>query len=138
MRTLIAMFGSIVLLLAPEGLSAADAPDPDKLLQERAATAREGMEVAEALYAAGQLLFDQVTVWARRLRDAELAIAKKPKDRVAALEAHLKQARKLEELADARQKELKAGTLEVTEMKYLRVEAEIDLEKAKKDSAPNR
>jgi hypothetical protein len=32
-------------------------------------------------------------------------------------------------------KQGKAGRLEVTEMKYLRVEAEIELEKAKKDAA---
>lgn len=128
----------LCVLLAAGSLSAVSADDPPdlaKLLKERVEVARTGMEAADAMFLAGRLTFDQVTVWSRRLVDAELAVAKNKRERVAALEEFVKRAKAHEDIAMARFRAGQASNLDVTEMKYNRIEAEVQLEKARKEGA---
>jgi outer membrane protein TolC len=114
---------------------AADAPDLKKLLQDRVEVARKGLKTSQAQVAAGQASMTLVVDWSRRLLRAELALADKKADRVAARERYLEILKEAERMAKARHDAGRASPVEYLEATYERQSAEIALarEKARKD-----
>jgi hypothetical protein len=80
--------------------------------------------------------YDDIWVWSKRVLEAELAVSTEKGERIAALEAHLKRAVRLEKFALREFGRGGFSSLNVLEAKYRRCEVEWRLaeEKAKPES----
>ena len=131
----------IVCLVGFVGATNAAGASPEDHVKERAKArlevARQGLALAvRGLEGEGAEDYDDIWVWSKRVLKAELALSTTKAERIAALEAHLKRAVKLERIA---MREFDRGgftRLSVIEAKYRRSDIETRLaeEKAKSES----
>lgn len=106
------------------------------LAQERVATAAEGFRIAKQSYGQGLRSFDELGTWSRRQAEAALDPAIPAAQRIELLEQHVKQAQEVERVAAQRHQAGMGGQDEAIGAKYLRLEAEIWLARAR-DAQPN-
>ncbi len=122
--------------LLAAGLAWGEAPDKAtlaevrKLQEKRRDVLRDALEGHEKLYQAGRAELGGVIETSRHLLEAELALAAKDAERIAAHQRHLKTARALVELAMAKKKVARGTEVDVLDARALALEAEIGLLKA--------
>src|SRR5262245_33090168 len=76
--------------------AAAEPPDVKDLLKKQLETATRAMELADQEYRLGRRGIENTIVWAKRVRDAKLALSENKNDRIAAHEAYVKRVQDLE------------------------------------------
>jgi hypothetical protein len=108
------------------------------LAKERIATAADGFRLAQQGYAQGQRSFDELGTWSRRQAEAALDPSVPAAQRVELLEQHVKQSQEVERVAAMRHRAGLGGQDEAIGAKYLRLEAEIWLARARENGQPNR
>jgi hypothetical protein len=123
---------STLLPAAPAPEPGGAAPDPAirKLQAELVATTKEFLAFRRAQATAGKIPLSELREAAKRLRDAELAYATKPAERVA---AHLAYFALSVEVDEQTVSKFEAGAIsqgEFYDIRATRLEAEIDLRKA--------
>jgi hypothetical protein len=101
------------------------------LAQERIEAAAEGFRLVKQGYAQGQRSFDELGTWSRREAEAALDPAIPAAKRIELLEQHVNQAKELERVAAQRHQAGMAGQDEAIGAKYLRLEGEIWLARAR-------
>jgi len=132
----ISLLLSLVSLLGAETATSAPAEDA---IKERAQgcleVARKGLAVVEQ-DSDGTEAYQDIWVWSNRVLKAELALRTTKRERIAALEAHLGRALKLEKFAVREYKRGFFTRLYVLEASYRRrdIELQLALEKAKPES----
>lgn len=84
-------------------------------------------------YGTGKLDFDEQNRWSRRWLEAELDLADTKEKRIAAYEEHLKRMRTWEDAAKKMLKGSQISPIEMAMCEYFRAQAELWLERAKKD-----
>ena len=104
---------------------------PQELLKARLETARKGLEAAQGEHKAGRGRLEAVFFWTQRVVEAELALSDKKADRIAAHEKLVKLAKDIEETAKAHFDVGQASHQELLDAAYRRIEAEIELARAK-------
>ena len=107
------------------------------LAQERVETAAEGFRLAKQSYGQGHRSFDELGTWSRRQAEAALDPAIPAAQRIELLEQHVKQAQEVERVAAQRHQAGMGGQDEAIGAKYLRLEAEIWLARARDGGQPN-
>jgi hypothetical protein len=142
------------LLTAGASLRGDDAAELKKLLQERLATARDGLKLAEE--ASSYKMLEElksdldlgidalrrpeiranyttrnVREWSKRVLETELEVAEKKADRISAWEAYLERAKRFEKLAQKADRQGLGGLGEYPLAKYERLGAEVGLARAK-------
>lgn len=135
LRSMCLLAGLVGLMYVGTATSAA-AEDP---IQERARArlevARKALAEAEDTRAGGEN-YQDIWVWSKRVLESELAVSTTKKERIAALEAHLRRTQRLEKFAE---KEYERGfftRLALWEAVYRRCDVELQLvqERAKSES----
>jgi hypothetical protein len=126
----------VLLVFVWQGMTTAHAADdpsvPKALAEARVNSARKAYEETVKLYREGRIRdVDRVYLWSQRWLDAERDLNSKKADQVAAVEAHWKRMKKLEESFQSRYKVGAAAAIELAAVEYYRVEAEVWLVKAK-------
>jgi outer membrane protein TolC len=122
--------------LLAAGVARGEAPDKAtlaqvrKLQEKRRDLLRDALEGREKLYQRGSAELGGVIEASKRLLAAELDLAAKDAERVAAHEKHLENARALVELAKARQQAARGTKVDVLDAQAVALEAEIGLLKA--------
>ena len=108
----------------------ASAGVPPELAEARLKAARQAYEQLVKTIGFGTVDFETLHTWSRRILDAQTEAA--PRERVAALEAHLARMRDLEKMAGERYKTGNASPADVTATEYYRIEAETWLAQARR------
>jgi hypothetical protein len=125
-KTLVLMllyFGGAV---PAQEISQADT-DREKAL-ELLTVARKGLAMVEKPNSAGASEYVLMCTWSQRVLNAELALSRNTAERIAAREAYLKQAKKLERIARDLHGRQIITQLELLEAEYKRREAELQLD----------
>lgn len=116
----------------PGAAAAAPATRPvADLAQERIEAAAEGFRLVKQGYTQGLRSFDELGTWSRRQAEAALDPAIPAAQRIELLEQHVKQAQEVERVAAQRHQAGMGGQDEAIGAKYLRLEAEIWLARAR-------
>lgn len=133
------VFAAALVLLAPAGRAADADADAEaqlnQLLKARYEAAMKALELEEALLDAGLTTMGVVATTMRDVRDALLELPVPPAERVKVFSDYVARARKLE---DRLAKRVEAGLgrpLDVVRGRYLRLDAEICLLRAKRAAA---
>jgi hypothetical protein len=108
------------------------------IAQERIEAATEGFRLTMEGYRQGLRSFDELGTWSRRQAEAALDSAIPAGKRTELLEQHVKQAREIERVAAQRHQAGMGGQDEAIGAKYLRLEAEIWLARAREGGDANR
>lgn len=138
-RSCLLSLGVFVLTAVPALTAPAPAPPkvPRELLEARLKAARNVAILYQKRYRLGRARFVETLPWSERCLDAELALAEKKADRVAALAAYVRRTRAVEErikIMAAYPRGPRDG--EVEEATYYRVQAEIRYFEATGKSLP--
>jgi hypothetical protein len=107
------------------------------LAQERIEAAADGFRLTMQLYRQGQRSFDELGTWSRRQAEAALDPAIPAAQRIELLDQHVKQAKEVEQVAARRHQAGMGSQDEAIGAKYLRLEAEIWLARAREGGQPN-
>jgi hypothetical protein len=111
---------------APPAADQQAAPRPiGALAAERVEAASEGFRLTLKGYEAGSRSFTDIGIWSRRQAEAALDPAVPAAQRKELLDQHVKQSRKLEQVAAERFRAGMGGQDEAIGARYLRLEAEI-------------
>jgi hypothetical protein len=135
LRSMFLLGGLVGLMYAGTATSA----PPEDAIQERARArlevARKGLAEAEKVVA-GKEYYHDICVWSQLVLESELAVSTTKKERLAALEAHLRRAEKLEKFAQGQFDRGFFSRLALLEAMYRRCDVELQLaqEKAKSES----
>ncbi len=127
-------------LIGSMGAATARSAPPEDAITKHAKmeleVARKGL--AEAERVAPGMIADsaEIWVWSRRVLQSELTLCTTKSERIAALEAHLRRALKLEKMAANEYRQGRLRSLDLLETIYRRHEVEVQLaeEKAKPES----
>jgi hypothetical protein len=115
-----ALSGSVLAKQQPDGST------PATLAEARLEAARRAYKEAMDLYREGRTRdVDRVYLWSKRWLEAQRALSNKKADQRAALDAHFKRMRQLEELIKGRYRAGVAATIELPAVQFYRLEAEI-------------
>lgn len=122
-------------LVGPLGVATARSSPPEVAVTKHAKmalkVARQGL--AEAEKVAPGMIGDstEIWVWSRRVLQAELTLSTTKSERIAALEAHLRRAVKLQKVAESEYSQGRLRGLDLLETIYRRQEVEVQLTKEK-------
>jgi outer membrane protein TolC len=127
------MLVSVFALFVPGPMTAvAAAQDLRALLRQRIEAARRAYKESNDLYREGRTRdVDRMYRWSQRLLEAELEASTKKSDQIAALEAHWKRMKQLEDLVRNVYKAGAVAQVELPAVEYYRLDAEIALSKAR-------
>ncbi|MFI5380153.1 MAG: hypothetical protein ACHRHE_12715 [Tepidisphaerales bacterium] len=122
----------VVLAAAPQPAKN-QAPDTPaaKLARERLEVADQGYKLVVEQYKQGLVPLSLSAEWARRQAQAHFDVPEATADRVAFLEGYVRQVQDLEKLAESRFRAGVAGQLDTLEAKYVRLEGEMWLARAR-------
>ena len=118
-------FGVACGALPAQEISQAD-KDSEKAM-ELLAVARKGLALVDKPNSDGRSEYVLVCTWSQRALNAELALSRNTAERIAACEAYLRQANKLEGIARDLHGRRILTELELLEAEYKRREAELQL-----------
>src|SRR5262249_20172181 len=119
-------------ILTPEPMKAAPGDDElRKLLIARYNAAVAEMQARYREFLAGRSSLDSMIEPARHLMDSQLEVTEKPADQIAVREKYLELMKGFEKLQQARFEAARIPTSEVESARYLRLDAEVQLLKAK-------
>lgn len=137
-RSCLLALGVFVLVAAPALAAPAPAPPkvPRELLEARLKAARNVYTLRQRRVQLGTARPAELLGWSERWLDAELALAEKKVDRVAALAAHVRRTRELEKLITAFNRTGASMRDDVEAATYYRVQAEIRYFEATGKSLP--
>jgi hypothetical protein len=105
-----------------------------RLLKERFNAALSELQARYMEYTAGKASIEHLMEASRRLLDSQLELIDKPSDRVAAHEKHVEITKLVEENAKTRWDAGKIAEYELHYTRYVRIDAEIQLLKAKRQA----
>lgn len=108
-----------------------DSEEVQKLKKARAEAAKATYEARWEEYKVGRGFLEPVCDWSRRWLEAERDMSTKKEEQLAALEAHLKRLKELEEMVTASFEAGRTAIGNVTAARYHRIEAELWLAQAK-------
>jgi len=132
-RVLFPLAVSIVLVEVPVVDGAPQAQEIQKLAEARVAAGRKAYEETTLLYREGRSRdLDRIYLWSKRWLDAQLDVSNAKADQEAAYEAHWKRMKQLEDLIDRRMRSGVGAAIEVPQVQYYRLEAELWLARARK------
>jgi hypothetical protein len=103
-----------------------------KLLKERYNAALAELRARYQRFEAGNDTLDALFDAARRVLDSELELCGKAAERVAVREKYLELAREVEKIQQARVDAGRAGAQDLEQARYLRIDAQLQLLRAKK------
>jgi hypothetical protein len=103
-----------------------------KLLKERYNAALRELQARFHVFEAGMGALETLFDAAKRVLDSELELCLKPAERVGVREKYLELARAVEKIQQARFDAGRAGVADVEQARYLRLDAELQLLRAKK------
>ena len=132
-QSLIAVL-SLVAAFCIQGRATAETPSGiNELKKAKVQTARDALHALDEQIKAGRQTAsdDIVTIWSKRLLEAELALCERKADRLAAHERHLKYMKQYENLVTEKYTTGSGSILSVAEARYGRLEAELWLAEAR-------